>query len=140
MASPAECGTFDGSCLCGAVRFSGTGLRGIVFCHCSQCRRAHGTCAAYSATAKATFTIAQADKVTWFEASPRARRGLCGTCGSSLFWVPSAHDYVCVAAGSIDHGPEVEPLCHVYVADCAAYETLGKHLPAYPGSMHANQI
>jgi hypothetical protein len=130
---------FIGSCLCGAVTFTGRGLRGIVFCHCSQCRHAHGTCAAYSATPTATFSIMQADKVSWFAASSRARRGFCRTCGSSLFWAPNEEDYICVAAGSIDQGPVMEPLRHVYVADRASYETLDGRLPASAGSMHARQ-
>src|SRR5690606_6492885 len=32
-----------GACLCGAVRFRTTGpLRGVIYCHCSQCRRQTG--------------------------------------------------------------------------------------------------
>src|SRR5688572_6173704 len=32
-----------GSCLCGAVRFKTSGtLRGVVYCHCSQCRKQSG--------------------------------------------------------------------------------------------------
>lgn len=139
MMSETDSDAFSGSCLCGAVGFTGRGLRGIVFCHCSQCRHAHGTCAAYSATPTVTFSIVPADEVTWFAASPRARRGFCGTCGSSLFWAPKEEDYICVAAGSIDQGPAMEPLRHVYVADRAPYETLDGHLPSSAGSMHASQ-
>ncbi|TIX39156.1 MAG: hypothetical protein E5V40_17365 [Mesorhizobium sp.] len=33
----------SGACLCGAVRFRTRGaLRGVVYCHCSQCRRQNG--------------------------------------------------------------------------------------------------
>ena len=35
--------TRTGSCLCGAVRFKTRGdLRGVVYCHCSQCRKQSG--------------------------------------------------------------------------------------------------
>ncbi len=35
--------THTGSCLCGKVRFGARGpLRGVVYCHCSQCRRQTG--------------------------------------------------------------------------------------------------
>jgi len=33
----------NGSCLCGSVRFTASGpLRGVIYCHCSQCRKQSG--------------------------------------------------------------------------------------------------
>ncbi len=38
--------------MCGAVRYALSGpLRGVVSCHCSQCRRTHGHYAAYTGVA-----------------------------------------------------------------------------------------
>ena len=38
-----------GGCLCGRVRYTVRGpLRGILLCHCGQCRRWHGHLGAYS--------------------------------------------------------------------------------------------
>lgn len=35
---------YTGSCMCGAVQFTiSDGIRNIVYCHCSQCRKAQGS-------------------------------------------------------------------------------------------------
>ena len=35
---------YQGGCMCGAVRFEISGpLRNVVYCHCSECRKLHGT-------------------------------------------------------------------------------------------------
>ena len=44
--------TATGRCVCGAVRYELRGaLRGILVCHCVECRRYHGTSGAYTAVA-----------------------------------------------------------------------------------------
>jgi hypothetical protein len=40
----------------------------------------------------------------WYEASPRARRGFCPTCGAFLFWEEHGTDEIGVALGAMD-GP-----------------------------------
>ena len=45
--------TATGRCLCGAVRYELRGeLRGILVCHCVECRRYHGTSGAYTSVAR----------------------------------------------------------------------------------------
>jgi len=117
------------------VRFSGHGLRDVVHCHCSQCRRAHGTVAAYSATPLEDFAIEVGESLRWFDASPRARRGFCANCGSTLFWAPRDADTIGVSAGAIDSGPAVRSCARIYTADSTRYAAMGNRLRNYPGSM-----
>jgi hypothetical protein len=55
----------SGSCLCGAVRFKTRGpLRGVVYCHCSQCRKQSGHLYAATNVADGDITITGAESVT----------------------------------------------------------------------------
>jgi len=127
---------FNGSCLCGAVRFSGRELREVVYCHCAQCRRFHGHTAAYSATDKDQIKITRDETLRWYESSPRARRGFCAVCGSSLFWDPVGKPYICIAAGAIDDCGALRAARHVYVADKCRYYDISDDLPQFQYSMH----
>ena len=131
--------TFTGHCLCGAVAFHGRGLRDIVYCHCTQCRRQHGTVAAYSATRIASFVIEDDAALAWFEASPRARRGFCARCGSTLFWAPADGATIGIAAGAIDPGTRLAAVRHIYTDDERDPATLADPLPKYRGSMLGGQ-
>lgn len=127
--------TVSGACLCGSVRFVVDGdLRGIVFCHCSQCRRVQGSFAAYTAAASRTIELTHRKSLRWFASSVHARRGFCSVCGSSLFWVPEDSSYWAISAGSIEPRFRLTALRHVFVADKAAYYEILDNLPQCLGS------
>jgi hypothetical protein len=123
-----------GGCLCGRVRYTVRGrLRGILLCHCGQCRRVHGHLGAYSSAARADVDLEGAEAIVWFASSERGRRGFCGTCGSSLFFEPAGEDRLAIAAGSLDQPSGLEVLGHEYVADRADYDRIDDGLPACAG-------
>jgi hypothetical protein len=137
-ATNGHCATANGVCLCGAVRFLVRGaLRPIVFCHCGQCRRVHGHYAAYTAAPRESIELGDQAALKWFDSSPHARRGFCGICGSSLFWVPANASYWGITVGALDPALEFECLRHVYVADKASYYDIHDDLPQLPGSQRA---
>jgi len=114
--------TARGGCLCGAVRYELRGpLRGVVLCHCGQCRRSHGYLGAYSSVRLEDLTLLEQDALRWYESSDWARRGFCGTCGGRLFWEPLGQGRMAVAAGSIDQPSGLETLGHIFVAEAADY-------------------
>ena len=124
-----------GSCLCGAVRFFTRGpLRGVVYCHCSQCRRQTGHYYAATNVADADIAIEGADNVSWYAASAFARRGFCRTCGSALFWKPIDNDYVSVMAGAFDRPSGLKGESHIFVADKGDYYEIGDGLPQFEKS------
>jgi hypothetical protein len=128
----------SGGCLCGRVRYKVRGpLRGILLCHCGQCRRVHGHLGAYSSAARADIDVQGADAIVWFASSQRGRRGFCGTCGSSLFFDPVGEDRLAIAAGSLDQPSGLEVIGHEYVADKADYIRIDDGLPACPGDFRA---
>lgn len=94
-----------GSCLCGAVAFQVKGpLRPVIECHCSQCRAQSGHFWAVSAAPVDRVTITRDAGLRWFRASPTARRGFCGQCGSLMFWAPEGDSHLSFSAGALD-GP-----------------------------------
>ena len=102
--------TYEGGCLCGAVRYRVTG-RPIwtAFCHCNSCRHATGSVvAAYAGYAADRFEIT-AGEPSHFASSEGVRRGFCARCGAPLTfegkrWPGEIHLHI----GSLDE-PEAFP-------------------------------
>jgi hypothetical protein len=122
----------SGSCLCGAVRFTTQGpLRGVIYCHCSQCRKQSGHYYAATNVTDGKITVEGGGNLTWYRASPDARRGFCRTCGSALFWKRDGSDYISVLAGSFDQPSGLSGACHIFVADKGDYYTIADGLPTH---------
>ena len=125
----------SGSCLCGAVRFKTRGaLRGVVYCHCSQCRKQSGHFYAATNVLDENITITGTENITWYEASSFAGRGFCKTCGSLLFWKPRDDAYVSVMAGLFDKPTGLEGQCHIFVGDKGDYYAIDDALPQFEKS------
>jgi hypothetical protein len=71
------------------------------------------------------------DGLRWFQSSATTKRGFCGTCGSSLFWVPQGEDRTVVAAGAIDGDTQLQTKAHVFVADKGDYYKICDGLPQF---------
>ena len=76
-----------GKCLCGDVKYSYQGLTGkIVHCHCSKCRKWHGS-------PFRSRMVIEKDKFKWelgktnlsfYESSKNVKKSFCQNCGSNL--------------------------------------------------------
>ena len=129
-----------GGCLCGLVRYRIEGrLELAEFCHCSMCRRAHGS--AFSANALASADSLKiehgAEHISEYESSPGRRKCFCANCGSQLFIRrTSSPEVVVVALGTVDEDPGIRPERHVFVDSKAPWHTISDALPqfhVYPG-------
>lgn len=124
-----------GGCLCGKVRFTVEGeVRGVSYCHCSQCRRQTGHYLASVGVADTQIRIEGIDAVGWYAASDVARRGFCRICGSVLFWRPVEGDYYAVSAGSFDLPSGLDEDNHIFVADKGDYYEIDDGLPQFAQS------
>jgi hypothetical protein len=104
-----------GSCLCGAVTYEVDGaLRPVVACHCIQCRKQTGHYMAATGAGLARFRLTKDNGLKWYRASEAARRGFCGTCGSTLFWQSDGADYIAIAAGTLDDPTGLEIEGHIF--------------------------
>lgn len=124
-----------GRCLCGTVRFAARGpLRGVVYCHCSQCRRQTGHHYAATNVAVADLDVTGEGNVTWYRASGFAGRGFCATCGSALFWKRDGADDISVMAGTFDSPSSLRGVSHIFVAGKGDYYDIDDGLPQHARS------
>ena len=129
---------FNGSCLCGGVRFQLQGpLEPVQVCHCSQCRKAQGTPFATNLpVARSAFQlIAGGELLTSFESSPGKRRVFCGRCGSPIYSErDSLADVVRIRAGLLDEPLTLRPVAHFHTGSKASWWPIDDGLPQYEGS------
>jgi hypothetical protein len=125
-----------GGCHCGAVRYE---ARGQPFhasiCHCEDCRRVTGApCVAWFSVARDGFRVVRGT-MRLYASSPKAERGFCGDCGTSLTFaehgLPGEID---VATASLDDPARVPPVAHLRVARKLPWLRFADGLPIYPGT------
>ena len=123
-----------GGCLCGGVRYEIRGeLRGVIACHCSQCRRTSGHHSAMTSAPNARLSLTAAATLVWYRSSPSAERGFCGACGSNLFWRPSGQSRTSIAAGTLDTPTGIAIERHIFAAEKSDYYEITDALPKMAG-------
>ncbi len=121
-----------GGCLCGGVRYEvAGGLRAVIACHCSQCRRSSGHFVAASGAPSTALTVAEPTTLAWYRSSDHAERGFCSRCGSSLFWRPleQSSGWTSIMAGTLDGPTRLKIEKHIFVADKGDYYTIDDGAP-----------
>ncbi|HZX77184.1 GFA family protein [Lysobacter sp.] len=125
--------TFEGGCLCGAVRYraSAAPLRGVI-CHCAMCRRHSGAPALAFVHFPADAFEWLTAPPTWYRSSPFAERGFCPTCGSTLGMREQVlADRVQVCVGSLDQPERIRIDDHVWTRSRIPWFEIGDHLPRF---------
>jgi len=131
--------SYEGGCLCGAVRYRATTppLRGVI-CHCPVCRKHSGAPAlAFVHFAAKDFTWLRVEP-TRYRSSKFAERGFCARCGSTL----SMHEEVLaervqIAVGSLDEPGRVRIDDHVWTKDRIPWFDVADSLPRFQTSSSA---
>ncbi len=119
-----------GSCLCGAVSFVVEGeLPPPDACHCTICRKTSGHYYAGTDVKRDALTVTGGENVTWYQSSPKVRRGFCATCGSSLFFDPPHVDWIGISMGAFDKPTNTKLHIHIFVADKGDYYEIADGLP-----------
>jgi hypothetical protein len=126
-----------GRCLCGAVQYEVDGpLRGVVLCHCIECRRWHGHICAMTSAERSHLRLVEERGLRWI-ASPdsdaHARRGFCSECGSSLFWDAPDLDTVSISAGTVDAPTGLRTVEQIYTEQPGDYYELDASIPRGAG-------
>ena len=119
-----------GSCLCGAVSFVvDEELAPPDACHCTMCRKHSGHFYAGTDVKKDALTITGGENISWYQSSPKVRRGFCATCGSSLFFDPPHLDWIGVSMGAFEKPTNTKLALHIFVADKGDYYDIADGLP-----------
>jgi len=117
-----------GRCLCGAVRYEvREPLQDVLICHCEECRRWHGHVSAFTAARREDLVVEDELAVRWIDSPASdadARRGFCGTCGSSLFWDAPGRETISIAAGTLEGSVALRVTGHIFVSQRAGYDEL----------------
>lgn len=121
-----------GRCLCGDVEWTAEGrLERMTHCHCSRCRKAHGTpFATYAFAPAAGFRLRGEDAVGRHESSPGGFRRFCRRCGS----VVSGNELdgtVELAVGSLTTDPGARPVAHIFVGSKQPWYPITDGLPQH---------
>ena len=121
---------YAGGCLCGGVRYRIRGpLRGVVACHCSQCRRTSGHYAAMTSAPSVNIELTASDCLRWYKSSDTAERGFCEVCGGNLFWKQVGSDAISITAGTLDTPTNLTVEQHIFVADKSDYYAINDDFP-----------
>jgi len=119
---------FEGSCICGAVRFVATGQpKWVVWCHCQSCRRHSGApVSVFVAFERAAYSVIKGE-ITESNSSAGTRRGFCAKCGSTLTCesdrLPTeTHFHV----GAFDQAALLEPTRHIFPEERLPWLHLGE--------------
>ncbi|HEY9050259.1 MAG TPA: GFA family protein [Gammaproteobacteria bacterium] len=126
---------YKGSCLCGAVKFEITGsIRNIVYCHCSQCRKAQGSAFATNGIVANEYfqLLTGEDKLTGYESTPGQTKYFCKICGSPIISkTETKPDQVRIRLGTIEDDISERPLAHIFATSKANWEDICGDLPQY---------
>lgn len=124
-----------GQCLCGAVRFRlGGPFQQMVHCHCSMCRKAHGSAfATFVAAPAAGFEwLSGLDDIVAYESTPGNHRYFCRHCGA-VCPAPAAHgDLAWVPAGALVEDCGARPEAHMFADSRAAWIDVDDGLTVFP--------
>lgn len=126
---------YTGACLCGAVQFEIHGsIRNIIYCHCSQCRKAQGSAFATNGIVhKDHFKFSQGEsELTAYTASEHQTKYFCKHCGSPIMSQSTNRpDDVRVRLGTIESDIRERPEAHIFITSRANWENVCENLPEY---------
>ena len=127
-----------GGCLCGAVAFTvGPPYPWFAFCHCSLCRKQHGSLfgSSLGVARSALRWLQGADDIVHYRVTPAFDRPFCRHCGAAVPAVSHDERYWHVPAGLLDERFDAKPRSHIFFASRSPLTELDDALPrheAYP--------
>jgi len=125
----------NGSCLCGAVTYAvEEPLENLVHCHCSMCRKVHGTPFGSYVRSKNVSFKSGAGCIARYESSPGFFRCFCDKCGSVLpekiedAEVEGTNIYF-VPVGGLEDAITARPEKHIFSGSKANWYRITDDLP-----------
>ena len=135
-----------GRCLCGTLRYELDGpFSAMLHCHCSMCRKHHGTgFATFVAAPIAGFRwISGEDRLVRYRSSPNGVRSFSSVCGSAGPTTMPEHGIVVAPAACLEGELGIKPQYHIFVGSKAPWDAITDDLPqhdAYPPEFGAEGV
>jgi hypothetical protein len=135
--------TLNGSCLCGAIRFSiDAPVTELRACHCVNCQKVSGGAGTVNAMLPASaLRITQGTPKKYSAVADSGRllhRYFCGDCGSPIY---SQRDLtpetLTVRAGLFDDPPEQKITFHIWTASARPWDRIDPAAKQHPGQPDA---
>jgi hypothetical protein len=130
--------SYDGSCLCGAVRYRVTGPLGTMSnCHCTDCRKSHAAAfSTYIDVDRSVLRIvAGEDRLTTYRADSGTMRAFCPTCGSIILcFTATDPDWVDLSVATLATPTAKRPEYHIFVRSKAAWHDILDDRPRHQGA------
>lgn len=127
-----------GSCLCGDVAWTAEApLDLMTHCHCSRCRKAHGSAFATFVACRdgaLAFTRGR-ERIVDRASSATLSRPFCERCGTVVPTEEPWEGQILFPAGPLDDDPGTRPVAHIFTASRAPWFQIRDALPrfdAYP--------
>ena len=120
-----------GSCLCGAVQFTGRpSARGTGVCHCKMCR-VQSSGPFFAVRMSGGVSLTEQSGLKWYDASDIGERGFCTECGSTMFWRSKdcAPGQWAVSAGTLPDDAVPAIFEHIWTDDKAPYYDFADETP-----------
>ncbi len=126
---------YKGTCLCGTIKFKIIGqIEDIIYCHCSECRKAQGSAFATNANiAVSDFVFLSGEQnLTRYQVNKDQSKFFCTTCGSPIMSKKkSKPNQIRIRLGTIQDNIKERPMAHIFTQSKANWETICGHLPQY---------
>lgn len=129
-----------GRCLWEAISHQIQGPLGPVFnCHCSKCRRWHGSAFRTRASIRRSHFrwLSGEHLLSRFRSSDSVTKTFCSVCGSNLASYEDDPSLVGIAPGGLEQDPGQRPRAHIFTASKAPWHDINDDLPQFaewPGS------
>ncbi len=125
--------TFEGGCLCGAVRYRATAApSNSMICHCNSCRRAAGAPVVAWITVPASAFAFVLGEPSRYASSPGVERTFCARCGTPLTYVHTRRpEDVDITTASLDRPEAFPPTWHGWTEDGVPWVRFGDDLPQH---------
>jgi hypothetical protein len=129
---------YQGSCLCESIKYEiESDLKAVMNCHCSFCRKAHGTVFTtllFIPLPNLTIIEGKEFLKSYHVESLNADRCFCGKCGTRLYNSLPSLGRASVVVATLDTDEELRPLVHVNTESKCTWFQINDELPQFLSS------
>ena len=107
-------------------------LRGVLHCHCVNCRRASGNFVAATGCDTDALNIADPQShLRWYDLG-YCSYGFCGNCGSRMFWKGAEHpERTSIQTGVLDDATDFELAGVWFAPEAQGHHVVSPDVPHY---------